>query len=223
MFGYVRPFKPEIKYGEMEAYKSVYCALCKALGREYGWAARMTLSYDGTLIALIGAAFRPESAVICRGRCTCNPIKKCVFYRGGREVSYAAAVNVLLSAARCRDAIADGSFWTRVSARALQMLLHRAERRATQREPDAAACIRAQMTAQQELEQARCSMPDAAAEPTAVMTAAFLTHFAPDDTQRQVLHTLGYQLGRWIYLADAFDDLDDDLASGAVPAVPTHR
>lgn len=214
MFGYVRPFKPEIRYGDMEAYKSVYCALCKALGREYGWAARMTLSYDGTLIALIGAAFRPEPAVICRGRCTCNPLKKCVFYRGGDEVSYAAAVNVLLAAAKCRDGIADGTLGTRIRARAMRMLLRRAERRAAQREPGAAEYIRIQMAAQQALEQAQCAVPDAAAEPTATMTAAFLAHFAPDDAQRQVLHTLGYQLGRWVYLTDAFDDLDDDLADG---------
>lgn len=214
MFGYVRPFKPEIKYRDMEAYKSVYCALCKALGEEYGWAARMTLSYDGTFIALIGAALRPEPARICRGRCTCNPLKKCVYYYGGSEVSYAAAVNVLLTAAKCRDTVADGTFWERMRARVLLALLRRAERRAARREPGAAACIRMQMNAQQALERARCDVPDRAAEPTAMMTAAFLAHFAPNDAQRQVLHTLGYQLGRWVYLADAFDDLRADLAAG---------
>ena len=29
MFGYVRPFKPELRMKEYEAYKAVYCGLCK--------------------------------------------------------------------------------------------------------------------------------------------------------------------------------------------------
>lgn len=214
MFGYVRPFKPEMKFCEMEAYKSVYCALCKMLGREYGWTARITLSYDGTCIALMGAALSADPAKLCRGRCVCNPLKKCMYYCGETDVSYAAAVNVLLSAAKCRDSIRDGSFGERLRGRLLLLLLRRAERKAACREPETAQCIQMQMAAQQALESSGCAIPDAAAEPTAMMTASFMTHFTADETQKQVLHTFGYQLGRWIYLADAYDDLESDLKTG---------
>ena len=44
MFGYVRVYQPELKMGEFEQYRGVYCSLCKSLGKRYGFFARMTLS-----------------------------------------------------------------------------------------------------------------------------------------------------------------------------------
>ena len=53
MFGYVRPFKGEMLVKAYDAYKGVYCQLCRALGRYYGPLMRMTLSYDCTFYALL--------------------------------------------------------------------------------------------------------------------------------------------------------------------------
>ena len=53
MFGYVRPFKGEMLVKEYDAYKGVYCQLCRALGKYYGFPMRLTLSYDCTLYALL--------------------------------------------------------------------------------------------------------------------------------------------------------------------------
>ena len=214
MFGYVRPFKPNLTYRQMEAYKALYCALCEALGTEYGLLARMTLSYDGACLALLGASLSVPAAKLCVGRCTCNPLKKCVFYRGQSEASYAAAVNVLLSEARACDGVQDETGLRRIGVGVLQSLLRRASRKAAQREPDTAEMIRTQLANQRALEKACCAIPDQAAEPTANMTAYFFTHFAQDDTQKRILGTMGYQFGRWIYFADALDDLQKDCARG---------
>lgn len=215
MFGYVRPFKPEMKFCEFDAYKSVYCALCKELGKRYGLAARMTLSYDGTFLALMGAALSDGKAKVCPGRCTCNPLKKCSYYQGSDEgTAYAAAVNVLLSAARCRDGIADGKGFKKLGARLALWCLRGAEKKAALQQPDTARMISAQMEAQRKLEEARCAVPDAAAEPSGAMLAHFAAHFARDDGEGRILSVLGYQLGRWVYLADALDDLTDDLKEG---------
>ena len=51
MFGYVRPYKSEMLVREYEQYKAVYCEVCRQLGKEYGWTARFTLSYDCTFYA----------------------------------------------------------------------------------------------------------------------------------------------------------------------------
>ena len=37
---------------------------------------------------------------------------------------------------------------------------------------------------------------------------------ARDDREKRILERFGYCLGRWIYLIDAADDLEDDLKSG---------
>ena len=212
MFGYVRPFKPQMRFCEFDAYKSVYCALCKELGRTYGWAARLTLSYDGTFAALVGAALSENKATVCSGRCVCNPLKKCSYYQGqDRGVAYAAAVNVLLSAARCRDTMVDSKGIKKGIGAVGLLFLRKAEKKAANAYPQTAQCIDAQLEAQRTYEQAGCAVPDQAAEPTARMLAHMLAHFARDDEERRILDVIGYQLGRWIYLADAVDDLSDDL------------
>ena len=37
---------------------------------------------------------------------------------------------------------------------------------------------------------------------------------ARTDGQRRILSRMGYLLGRWIYMMDAFDDLESDLKRG---------
>ena len=49
MVGYVRIFKPELKIKEYEAYRGIYCTLCKTLGKEYGVLSRLHLSYELTI------------------------------------------------------------------------------------------------------------------------------------------------------------------------------
>ena len=36
----------------------------------------------------------------------------------------------------------------------------------------------------------------------------------PNDTQARILYSLGYNVGKWIYLTDAVDDFTDDEKSG---------
>lgn len=64
LFGYIRPFQPELRIKEYEAYKSVYCGLCKELGRQYGIFARFTLSYDFTFLAILSMAVQKGPAGI---------------------------------------------------------------------------------------------------------------------------------------------------------------
>ena len=47
------------------------------------------------------------------------------------------------------------------------------------------------------------------------MLAAMAASAAHDERERLVLDRFGYCLGRWIYLIDAVDDLEDDLKEGS--------
>ena len=53
MFGYVRPYRGELKVRELEAYQSLYCGLCHTMGRRYGFLARFLLNYDFTFLAML--------------------------------------------------------------------------------------------------------------------------------------------------------------------------
>ena len=60
MFGYIKPFKAELKVKEWEAYQGIYCGLCKQLAQRYGLFARMTLNYDFVFLAMMDMALREQ-------------------------------------------------------------------------------------------------------------------------------------------------------------------
>ena len=67
------------------------------------------------------------------------------------------------------------------------------------------------MKAQNEVEAQGDADIDIAAHPTANMLGTVLSLEAKDDVQKRVFYEFGYQLGRWIYLIDAADDLEKDI------------
>ena len=59
LLGYVRAYKPELKFREYDVYKGVYCTLCKTLLRRYSPLGQLFLSYDASFLALVLLALSP--------------------------------------------------------------------------------------------------------------------------------------------------------------------
>ncbi len=212
MFGYLQPEKPELKIKEYELYKSVYCGLCRHLGRDYGVIARMTLSYDCTVLAMMSMALGEPCPHISQGRCRVNPFRKCQFGDcEGESYHLAGAVSVIMSYEKLGDTIADSGFWKRVAARFLRGCLKRNYRKASEAYPVIAEQTRQMMIRQKEAEASDCGI-DRAADPTAVLLSELCQRLVPEgDERRETLKHFGYYLGRWIYLIDAADDYEKDL------------
>ena len=214
MFGYVRVFQPELKVKEYEMYRGVYCALCKQLGKRYGFLSRMTLSYDFTFLALLKSAVSADACGFHQCRCPVHPLKKRNCCNPNSSIAFAADAAVLTVYHKCRDSIQDDGFWKSLSSRVLLPFAARAAKKASAANPQLAAVLEREMKRQAVLEQERCANIDQAAEPTAVMLSAMMATGETDEKQRRVLERLGYCLGRWVYLIDAVDDLDEDLKDG---------
>ncbi len=213
MFGYIRTCTPQLRVCELEAYKAVYCGLCRELGRRFGMAARFTLSYDFTFLAMLDMAMREESPAIGRRRCTFNPLKKAPAVEGGEALAYACDVAVLMLWHKLRDDVADSGFWKGLRARMGLLLARRGYRKAAARQPELSGIMAQAMERQSALEQRGAGL-DEACQPTADILSAVLERLAHDPGQRRVLQRLGMMLGRYVYLADALDDLERDRKSG---------
>lgn len=214
MFGYVRLHKPEIKMGEYEQYRGVYCTLCRRLGKRYGLAARLNLSYDMTFLALLYMALEEEGPRLCPGRCSFNPAKKCPRCENTVATDLAADVAALLSYHKLRDTLADEGFFKKLAAVCLLPFAARYRRKAAKRQPEIDTLAAAMMQAQAAAEQDNTPSPDRAAEPFAHLLGELAERLSPDDKQRPVLQRFGYCLGRWIYFIDGAEDLPDDLKRG---------
>ena len=197
MFGYVRPHKQELLVREFEQYKGAYCQLCRQLGKDYGWTARLTLSYDCTFYALLALSREDSQKRLRRGRCVVNPLKACKFVEAEGEAYHkAAALSILLTCQKLRDNMGDEGFWKAQGCRVLLAFLSRKERKAAARYPLLAQAAEAATRAQREAEQARAGV-DACAEPTAQLLAAVFRELGGcDKGQCLALERFGYFLGR---------------------------
>jgi len=214
MFGYVRTFDSELKIGEYRAYKAIYCGLCKQLGRSFGFLARMTLSYDFTFLAALSMALQEEEPCFEAQGCMCNPIKKTPCCLQNDALSASADCAMILLWQKLQDDLQDSGFVKRVGVRLLRLFARKPYRQAANRRPELAQKAADYTTAQQALEAERCADVDMAAEPTAKLLEWLLAELSSDEKQQRVLQRTGYLLGRYIYLCDALDDLEEDRKKG---------
>lgn len=208
MFGYVSVDKPEMKIKDFATFRAYYCGLCKAMGRELSQAGRFGMSYDCAFLYLLLASTSDRKPEYRRERCPASPFAKKTFaVDDGAE--YAAAVNVLLSVSSLRDHAQDDHS---IPARIGVATLKSAYRRATEMDRDLAQLIQIHLDELAELERNRERDLDRVSHVFADMLGEV---FCQHDKRHTVLYKLGYYLGRWIYLIDAYDDLEKDLEKGA--------
>lgn len=230
MFGYVTVDKAELKMKDWERYNAYYCGVCKSIGARYGQIPRMILSFDAAFIAVLLAGLTDERPgedgaagdySLSKERCIAHPVKEKLIVREA-AVDYAADVMLLLAYYKMED---DRQDEHTVKAAAAASYLRGAKARIEKVHPGLGEVLAAQLGRQSELESQCCSSVDQAADPTGcIMEAVFIEgqrvvfgdagDAAEQAVQQRVLAQLGYQLGRWIYLIDAADDLKDDIASG---------
>lgn len=212
MYGYIRPLESELKVREQAAYRAYYCGLCKTLSRRYGQVERLALNYECAFLAAFltaltgGASFETES---------CLPR----FYRGKRPVAlasdaldYAADVNVLLSWHKLDDDVRDNGS---VKARAARAALKRAYRRAADRHGALETALEESMTRLAHAEQARSSSTDEPSEAFGRFLSAVILH-APMliPSERAACEWMFFNVGKWVYLIDAWDDRERDGKTG---------
>ena len=214
MFGYIRVYKPDLKISEYETYKSIYCGLCQQLGQEYTPLARMTLSFDFTFLAALNMALAEDKPVYTKRKCPANPLKKCIMADLGEIQSHCCDCAVLMLWYKLEDDLKDHGTASRLRAAALSPAARLAYRKAAQRRPELDQLIGNNMRLQAETEAACTASVDLASEPTAQVLSGLFSTLSEDPVQKRVLERLGYLLGRYVYLCDALDDLEDDREKG---------
>ncbi len=215
MFGYIKTHRPELKVKEDETYKGIYCSLCKTLGKRYGIMSRLFLSYDSTFLALALMALSDEKVCFEQKRCPFNPAKKCNFCKGeNEELNFAADISVLLLYHKIKDNIRDSTLFKAILYRILLVMIICSYKKAVKFRPDEAIIIREYIEMQNAVENKQSRSVDEAAEPTAILLGRLYSRSESDKDSRRVRERVGYCLGRWVYMIDAFDDIEKDRKSG---------
>ena len=209
MFGYVQPLKPELKMKEYEAFRGYYCGLCKAIKERYTNTARFMLNYDCAALSLLHSSMSDTVPEVKREACIVNPLKKRTVVRSP-ESDYAAAVNVLLGYAKIKDTAADEKS---IPAGLLQFFYKGVAKKAAEDFPGFSGEFEQRMRNLRNLEMQKCDDVDAVSSEFAHLLAAVFScapHRFIDEEAKKALWYVGYNLGRWIYIADALDDMKKD-------------
>ena len=203
MFGNVVPAAEALSCDDKELFQSFYCSLCREIGKISQFA-RLGLSYDMTFLAILLSSV---------GGFETGDKKRCIIHPSRRfndisasGIQYAAEISVLLIKAKLRDDAADEKNPIFLLASALIRYKGNSEKNDFIKK---CLCDLADVEAKNILN------PDMAADCFAALCANLFTpDYISDESVTKILYWLGYNIGRWTYLLDAYDDLEHDLKKG---------
>ena len=211
MFGYIKPLEPQLKVCELESYKAVYCGVCRGLSKRFGPAARCTLSYDFTFIAMLYAAINDSAPLFTPQRCPLNPFKKRPHLDYCDAVEFSCEMAILMLREKCADNVADSSFLPYLGWSILTPVIENISSDVEKKHPDASRIAREMTEAQKKAEALGSEAKiDICCDPTASALGDIYSLMSKDETTKRILRRMGYMLGRYMYLCDAIDDFDDD-------------
>ena len=211
MFGYVKIYKPELKVKEYEAYKGIYCTLCKEMQREYGFFSRFLLSYDGAFYVMYKLGLSSENINVSRSCCSFNPCKKCMKITAESDVyKLACAITVILAYFKLTDNINDSSFLKKMLCCMLLPYFRHTVKKAQKKFPEIYKTVDSGMSEQLLLEKDSNTSIDKSAHPTASILSALFS-YGEGCENAELSARFGYHLGRVVYFLDAYDDYESDV------------
>jgi len=217
MFGYIVINEPELRIRELDLYRSYYCGLCEDLHDYYGRSGQLVLSYDTTFLGfLLSSLYEPQDEKKTESNCIAHPFKKHTSRRS-QYTRYAADMTVLLAYYSGRD---DWEDEQKLRGLAVSGLLKGGFRDVSARYPEKAEVISQCLTELHEIEKKN---EEGSADRAAACFGNLLAEiFAFTNDEWEIpLRKTGFYLGKYIYLLDAYDDLEDDETNGSFnPLLP---
>ncbi|UZW15583.1 DUF5685 family protein [Clostridium pasteurianum] len=217
MFGYVLPLKGELKVKDYEKFKAYYCGLCLSIKKNYGTIPRLAVNYDMTFVAILLDALESEPCKIHSGNCIAHPLQKKNFIINNSALDYASFLNVALAYFKLTDDVKDDK--SKVSSLSA-FFLKNYFKKFPKKLKVHSNFIREKLNELYKLEDSQSKVSiDELSHPFAELTAFVLSSYPKLKEHKDILYTLGYNLGKWIYIIDAFDDLEEDMRKGKFNAV----
>lgn len=213
MFGYIKTHTPELRVRENEYYRAVYCGLCRAQGKCTGQCSRFTLSYDITFLSLVRMAASGTNIRFKRGGCIAHPLKKRAYAVRNDELDFCAYASALLVYGKCRDDISDEHGAKKLKAALMRPFASRMRKKSAGKYADLDDKITNGLTELAQTEQKRLPSVDIPADCFGKILAEVCS-YGFDGSKKRLLYDIGRHIGRWIYIADAIDDCEEDIKKG---------
>lgn len=204
MFGYININRKELSEENLKIYQSYYCGLCRCLKKETGTRAQMFLNYDMTfLIVLLTGLYELEDETV-EFICPLHPGKKKIA-RINEATRYAADMNVALAYNNLEDDWRDDRSYAK---RAISHIIRKDYHRIMEKYPRQSAALTGYMDKLARYEKSDEHNIDLMAGLTGEMLGEIFSW--KEDVWSDELKCLGFYMGKFIYLMDAYEDLEKD-------------
>ena len=213
MFGYVRPNAKLLRVYEYEIYKSAYCGLCKTLKRHAGILPRLLLNYDFVALVLARMYFTNERAQTELSRCGAHPLKKRNIMKENEALRFSSAVFCAFLYAKAKDNYYDSKGIVRAAYKVFSLYLWRICKKMKKVCDIDTEKLSAVSEKTLELEKRHGTSLDALCAVFGETLSECLS-FGLEEKARECAKVVGFQLGRFVYICDAVDDLERDEKSG---------
>ena len=213
MFGYVRPYVPELKVMDNELYRATYCGLCRTMGKKTGCFSKFALNYDFVFLALVRMAVEGKKAEVKMRRCLVHPFKKRPMLEINDSLIYSSQSTVILTRLKLKDNINDSHGLSRAKAKivgAVSIFLKKTDKKLLPLEKEIIASIN-------DLSRLEASQSDSIDETANTFGTLLgkIASYGKDGGVERILYDIGFHLGKLIYVLDAVDDFASDLKSGS--------
>ena len=205
MFGYVTVNKDELKIKDYNRYHSYYCGLCRSLQLRHGKKGQVTLSYDMVFLDILLNGLYETPLTYEKRSCMLHPLQKheMVF---NELTDYTADMGLLLTYFKLLDNWKDEKdVKSRGFARSLMKDIVGIDVKWPRQSRAVRTCIHQlngyEATGEYDL--------DKVSGLTGTMLGELFVYKEGDWSNE--LRKMGLYLGKFIYLLDAFEDLDKDL------------
>lgn len=208
MFGYVNVCLSSITEEDKKLYSSYYCGLCKAIAKK-SQLMRLGLNNDLTFLSvLLSGVYQKEPEFLRNSRCIMHSFKKHDEVIMNEVMDYTSDMNILLVYLKiCDDAVDDKS----ISKKGISSLFRNTAEQIMKKYPKTSKIIADELKRLSVLESNKCEAVDEVSDCFAkLLEAIFVPDFITDENTRKILSWIGYNLGRWIYILDAYEDLEKD-------------
>lgn len=213
MFGYIRPYKPELKQKDIIKYSGLYCTLCEQLKRDYGFVGRFLLNFDITFLLLYLNNIFTEDIQKHKVRCPYNPTKSKTSSCSEISLVYSAFVNYWLATEKLLDDVNDGK--NLVKYLLYKYLISKKKYKLRKNEYSQKVSLLTNML--QDVYEREKYITDSFDFDN--ITNAFGDFFAEifnvsKDNKFELdgmAQKLFFQVGKWIYIIDAYDDYNEDV------------
>lgn len=212
MFGYVTVNQDELKIREYRRYRSFYCGLCRSLQVRYGLRGQVILPNDMVFADILLNGLYEQPLAEERRLCIAHPGKKQHMVRNG-ITDYCADMGVLLAYYKLLDDARDNRDLRRIPSGAGARLLKKRVDRIAKAWPRQAGSVQAYIEGLTAFERSGSGTLDEVAGLTGTALGEILV--MKEDLWAGYLRRMGFFLGKFVYLLDAYEDLEKDRKSGS--------